>query len=72
MADVCRADERAVEVYALYLTIGSQYFEGIPLGLYDRRIVSDADDNAWRSRRNPGANPFDECQLADLGDDHFA
>ncbi len=50
----------AVEVYAFDLTIGSNYFECVPLRLHDRRIVSDADDDIWRSSGNPGADSFDE------------
>ena len=48
VADVGRADERLVEVYALDLAIGSQNFEPVSLGLDDRRIIADADDDERR------------------------
>jgi hypothetical protein len=42
MADVCRTDERPIKVYVLDLAIGSENFEPVPLGRYDRRVVADS------------------------------
>jgi len=45
VADVGRADERLVEVYAFDLAIGSQNFEPVSLGLDHCRVIADTDND---------------------------
>ncbi len=59
MADVGRADERLIEVYALDQAIGSQNFERVPLGLDHRRVVADADNDECGRAGNARADPLD-------------
>ena len=68
VADVCRADERPIEVYAFDLTIGSDDFERVPLGLHDRRVVADSHDHESGRRGEALADPFNQSMFPDFFD----
>ncbi len=68
VADVCRADERLIEVYAFDLTIGSENFERVPLGRNDRRIVADAHHHESGRRGQALADPFNQSMFPDFVD----
>jgi hypothetical protein len=58
VADVGRADERPIEVYAFDQTIGSQNFERVPLGRDHRRVVTDIYNYKFGRAGKARANPF--------------
>jgi hypothetical protein len=68
VADVCRADESVVEVYAFDLAIGSQHLEAVPLGLDDGGVIANADNHERWGRRNSQTYALNERALSDICD----
>ena len=68
MADVASTDKRLIEVYAFDLTVGSQDFEAVPVGLNDRRVIADADNNKPWGGWEPETYALNKSVLSDLCD----
>ena len=62
----------AIEMDPLDDRVDGQHLDPIALGLHDRRIVADADEQPAGRGRKALLNASDELAFSEIGDGHFA